>query len=445
MKKIFLVSAILFIFTSSAFAEFPAVKVYEKTAKNVVLIIAKSEDTSSMIGAGSIISGTGLVSTNAHVVVDKSTSKPYSKIRVYLKPDKVTGKFRKDLVHSHKAEIVAYDIDLDLAILKAEEIPSGTGTIELANPDEIKVGEEAVAIGHPEQGGLWTLTYGRISGEIEDQNSIKGKDVFQTDASVNRGNSGGPLLDKRGYMIGINSNMARLGAGDIPITGVNFAVKASVLKSWLQKQGITLAYGKADLYKEERVKPAGAELEMEKKSEQPEVPRAEPSVEKAEPVIEKPEPSVEKTEPSVEKAEPVAEKAEPSVEKTEPSVEKAEPVAEKAEPSVEKTEPSVEKAEPVVEKAEPSVEKAEAPVEKAKPVIRQAEPPVRKSHTVVEKAEPRAEQKDMKDGDGEKTPETEQTEKYQPHRKAYSYDSLLKAAEEDLEDMMEEMRGKIRR
>jgi len=395
MKKALLVSVILFIFTTSAYAEFPAVKVYEKTAKNVVLIIAKSEDTSSMIGAGSIISGSGLVSTNAHVVVDKATSKPYSKIRVYLKPDRVTGKFKKDLVHSHKAEIVAYDIDLDLAILKAEEIPSGTGTIELANPEEIRVGEEAVAIGHPEQGGLWTLTYGRISGEIEDQNSIKGKDVFQTDASVNRGNSGGPLLDKRGYMIGINSNMARLGAGDIPITGVNFAVKASVLKSWLQEQGITLAYGKADLYKEEQVKSAGAELEMEKKSEQPEAPKAEPAVEKAEPVLDKAEPVVENTAPAVEKTEPVVEKAEPAVEKTEPIIKKAETVTEKAVPA-------------------------------------------------VEQAGPQAEKKDMKAG-GEKKAETKPGEKYQPHHKAYSYDSLLKAAEEDLEDMMEEMRGKIRK
>jgi serine protease Do len=402
MKRFQMIFLMVILFQTSAFAEFPAVKVYEKTAKDVVLIIAKSEDTSSMIGAGSIISDAGLISTNAHVVFDKAASKPYSKIRVYLKPDRVTGKFRKDLVHSYKAEIVAYNIDLDLAILKAEDIPSGTGTIELANPDEIKIGEEAVAIGHPEQGGLWTLTYGRISGEIEDQNSIKGKDVFQTDASVNRGNSGGPLLDKRGYMIGINSNMARLGAGDVPITGVNFAVKASVLKKWLQDQGITVAYGKADLYGEDKVRPAGAELEMEKKSEQPEAPMAEPAIEKAEPVIEK------------------------------------------AEPAVEKPEAPAEKAEPVIEKAEPAAEKPEAPAQKVKPVMEKAEPSVEKAKP-VEKAEPLTEKKDVKARAEDKKTETKPGEEYQPHQKAYNYDALMKAVEEELEDMMEEMRGKIRR
>ncbi|MEW6601348.1 MAG: trypsin-like peptidase domain-containing protein [Nitrospirota bacterium] len=427
MKRTLLISAVLMFFSVSAFAEFPAVKVYEKTAKNVVLIIAKGEETSSMIGAGSIISGSGLISTNAHVVVDKATSKPYSKIRVYIKPEKVTGKFKKDLVNSHKAEVVAYDIELDLAILQAEEIPSGTGTIELANPDEIKVGEEAVAIGHPEQGGLWTLTYGRISGEIEDQNSIKGKDVFQTDASVNRGNSGGPLLDKRGYMIGINSNMARLGAGDVPITGVNFAVKASVLKSWLQQQGIALAYGKEDLYKEEKVNPAGAELEMEKKSGQPDAP------------------AVEKPAPPVEKAEPEMEKAEPAVEKTDPVVEKPAAPAEKAEPVMEKTEPAVEKTEPVVEKPAAPAEKAELMMEKAEPVVEKTAPPVKKAEPVIEKAGPVTEEKDIKGKADERKPEPRSGEKYQPYQKSYNYDDLMKAAEEELEDMMEEMRGKIRR
>jgi serine protease Do len=355
MKKALLIFTILITFYGLSFAEFPAVKVYEKTAKTVVLIIAKSEGTSSMIGAGSIISRSGLISTNAHVVIDKATSKPFSKIRVYLKPEKVTGKFRKDLVHRHKTKILAYDIDLDLAILKVDDIPVEAGVIKLANPDEIRIGEEAVAIGHPEQGGLWTLTYGRVSGEIEDQNSIKGKDVFQTDASVNRGNSGGPLLDKRGYMIGINSNMARLGAGDLPITGVNFAVKSSVLKKWLKGNDIMIAYGKVALYGENKVEKAGAELEMDKKPAKSDVQEEEPSVEKAEPTIEKVEPSIEENE----------------------------------------VEPK---------EAEKQVKKAEAEKQKITP-----------------------------------------RERYQPHHKSYDYNTLLKAVEKDLEDMMDQMRRKIRK
>ena len=120
----------------------------------------------------------------------------------------------------------------------------------MADPDEIKIGEEVIAIGHPEQGGLWSLTYGRISGSIENFSDIDGKDVFQTDTSLNRGNSGGPLLDQRGYMVAINSNIARLGSGGLPITGVNFAIKSSVVKKWLSKEGYTIAYGQKPLIEE---------------------------------------------------------------------------------------------------------------------------------------------------------------------------------------------------
>ncbi len=251
MKKSLLIFAILIFFGSSSFAwGFPAVEVYQKRSKAVVLIVTQKEGKGSMVGAGSIISPSGIIVTNAHVIVDKKNSRPGPDIRVYLKPDKVTGKLRRDLVNRYKARVMAFDIDLDLAILKIEDLPSNFRIIELANPEEIKIGEEVVAIGHPEQGGLWTLSYGRVSGEIENQKNIQGKDVYQTDASVNRGNSGGPLLDRRGYMVGINTNIARLGAGNLPITGVNFAVKSSVVKKWLGKQGLMMAYGKKPLHED---------------------------------------------------------------------------------------------------------------------------------------------------------------------------------------------------
>ncbi|KKM18210.1 hypothetical protein LCGC14_1668000, partial [marine sediment metagenome] len=64
----------------------------------------------------------------------------------------------------------------------------------------------------------------------------------------NRGNSGGPLLDRRGYMVGVNTNIARRGSGDLAITGVNFALKSSVVNNWLGQQGVRLAYGTKPLY-----------------------------------------------------------------------------------------------------------------------------------------------------------------------------------------------------
>jgi len=227
---------------------FPAVDVYQNTSPSVVLIVASSGGSSSLMGAGSIITSDGLVITNAHVVIDDSRRKPFKKISVYTRPEEITGDFRNDLKYRHKVKVIDYDRDLDLALLRVEGLGSGAGVISLADPREIMVGEEVVAIGHPEQGGLWSLTYGRISGQLANQGKVKGKNVYQTDTSVNRGNSGGPLLDKRGYMVGVNTNIARRGSGDLAITGVNFALKSSVVTRWLKsRQGLVLAYGSETL------------------------------------------------------------------------------------------------------------------------------------------------------------------------------------------------------
>lgn len=250
MKKIscVLALALAVMFAASAAMAFPAVDVYQKTAPSVVLILASSGGSDgSLIGAGSIISEDGLVITNAHVVINDNSGRPFSKISVFTKPEEVTGDFQADLKYRHKARVLAYDRELDLALVKVQDLRPGTGTISLANPRQIMVGEEVVAIGHPEQGGLWALTYGRISGQIAHQSKVKGKNVWQTDTSVNRGNSGGPLLDRRGYLVGVNTNIARRGSGDLAITGVNFSLKSSVVVAWMQKQGMTLAYGTAPL------------------------------------------------------------------------------------------------------------------------------------------------------------------------------------------------------
>ncbi|MEO0813402.1 MAG: trypsin-like peptidase domain-containing protein [Myxococcota bacterium] len=81
------------------------------------------------------------------------------------------------------------------------------------------------------------------SQRIANYSRVEGKDVFQTEASVNRGNSGGPLLDSQGNMVGINTMIARKGAGGIAITDVNFSLKSSVAVKWLAgAAGMGLAY-----------------------------------------------------------------------------------------------------------------------------------------------------------------------------------------------------------
>ena len=115
----------------------------------------------------------------------------------------------------------------------------------MGDPEVITIGSRVLAIGHPEQGGLWSLTTGVISAEWENFTNVPGKHVFQTETGLNRGNSGGPLIDENGQQIGVNTSMARKAKDGLAITSISFAVKSSVAKDWLAKQGVQVAYAKS--------------------------------------------------------------------------------------------------------------------------------------------------------------------------------------------------------
>lgn len=230
--------------TTAAWAAFSPKAVYKKAGPGVVLVLGADSSGRGSGGTGSIITREGKVITNAHVVIDTKTHKPYEQLFVFLKPNKITGDAKRDLVNRYRARVTAYSPakELDLALLEIENAPSNLTIIPFADPDKIEIGEEVVAIGHPEQGGRWTLTTGTISTMIANFSGVNGKNVFQTEASVNRGNSGGPLLDGDGRMVGINTMIARQGAGGVTITDVNFSLKSSVAVKWLAGRGLGLAY-----------------------------------------------------------------------------------------------------------------------------------------------------------------------------------------------------------
>ena len=217
--------------------------VYKQAGPAVTLILGSDDGRQGSSGTGSIITPEGKVITNAHVVLN-AQGQPYKIIYVYLKPPKLTGDNAKDLTNRFKGRVLAYSPpdQLDLALIQIDQAPANLPTITFTNPNNVEVGDEVVAIGHPEQGGLWTLTSGTVSTLIANFNGVKGKDVFQTEASVNRGNSGGPLLDDQAHMVGINTMIARQAADGLTITSVNFALKSSVAVNWLAGQGMGLAY-----------------------------------------------------------------------------------------------------------------------------------------------------------------------------------------------------------
>ena len=221
--------------------EFVPAEIYASTSPAVVLVEGNSQDGGG-IGTGSIIDPKGYVLTNAHVILDKKTKAPYPGLWIYLKPKRVTGNMKNDLVNRIKASAVAYDADLDLALLKITPSSFPLPVLSMGDPDEISIGTPVLAIGHPEHGGLWTLTTGVISAEWENFQRIDGKHVFQTETGLNRGNSGGPLIDGAGHQVGVNTAIARKSEDGLAITSISFSIKSSVAKDWVARQGIELAY-----------------------------------------------------------------------------------------------------------------------------------------------------------------------------------------------------------
>jgi serine protease Do len=220
-------------------------EIYKTFSKAVVLIFATDGSAQGSAGTGSIISKDGEVITNAHVVSKEGT--PYKKVFIYLKPDTLVGSMKDDLKQRFKATIVDLDPTLDLALLKMEEPPADLMTMAFGDPNSVEIGEPVVAIGHPETGGLWTLTTGAISAVVKDFQGVDGKDVFQTEASVNRGNSGGPLINAYGQMVGINTCISRRASDGLAITSINFSLKSSVPVEWMKRRKLmNLAYAKPE-------------------------------------------------------------------------------------------------------------------------------------------------------------------------------------------------------
>ena len=214
-------------------------EIYEQASPAVVMVMGHSGvGKTGSGGTGSIIQADGLVLTNAHVVIEERTGKPYQRLSVFLKPARVTGDSKIDLSRMMRAKVIAFSSPLDLALLKLEGVSRSLPVVTLSEASRVRIGDRVVAIGHPEQGGLWTLTTGVISAEIDNFNGVKGKNVFQTETGLNRGNSGGPLLDNEGHMVGVNTAIARVAPDGLPITSISFSLKSSVATKWLREQGV---------------------------------------------------------------------------------------------------------------------------------------------------------------------------------------------------------------
>ena len=174
-------------------------------------------------GSGFVYDRAGHVITNEHVV-DGATS--------------VTVRFSNG--SSFSARVVGADASTDLAVLKVDAPASLLRPLALADSSTLRVGDGVVAIGSP-FGLEETVTSGIVSAlhrEIDSPNGFAIQDAIQTDAALNHGNSGGPLLGLDGRVVGVNAQIRSESGGN---DGVGFAIPSSTVRSVV---GQILATGK---------------------------------------------------------------------------------------------------------------------------------------------------------------------------------------------------------
>ncbi len=192
-------------------------EIYERSAPGVVQINATSDSAASgqqALGSGFVIDKAGHIVTNYHVVEGA---------------DEVTVGFsNQDTV---KAEIVGTDPSTDIAVLRVETSASALRPLALGDSDKLVVGDEVVAIGNP-FGLDRTATSGIVSALqrlITAPNRFTIDHVIQTDAPINHGNSGGPLIDAYGKVIGVNTQIETGGVSSGNV-GIGFAVPSNTVK-----------------------------------------------------------------------------------------------------------------------------------------------------------------------------------------------------------------------
>lgn len=167
------------------------------------------------LGSGVIVTEDGYVLTNNHVI-DKT-----DKVTVTLS----TGK-------TYEAKVIGADVRTDLAVLKIDD--KGLPAVKMANSDQIKVGQWAIAIGNPFSKELsQTVTAGIVSGIARSSVGLDTDvDFLQTDAAINPGNSGGALVNMNGELLGINTAILSKSGG---YEGIGFAIPSNTARNVMEQ------------------------------------------------------------------------------------------------------------------------------------------------------------------------------------------------------------------
>lgn len=181
--------------------------------------------TSQAIGTGTgiVMTEDGYILTNAHVIYDSSDE--------YNAGEAVSVSVLFSDETEYDAKIYAYDVETDLAILKVDE--TGFTPAEFGDSSELRIGELVIAVGNPLGFELFGSVTSGIVSALDRKLSINDQSLslIQTDTAINQGNSGGPLLNSCGQVIGINSSKLSASYGMATIEGLGFAIPINEAKT----------------------------------------------------------------------------------------------------------------------------------------------------------------------------------------------------------------------
>jgi S1-C subfamily serine protease len=210
---------------------FDAEAVYRRDAPGVVTVFsvlaqsgaAPGEEGSEGVGSGFVVSGSGEIVTNAHVVTEGTGSSIRKAKEVYVA-------FADG--NEVSARIVGFDPNADVALLRIDPAGLRLRPLRLGSARDLRVGSPVAAIGSP-FGEPQSLSVGVVSALDRSIKSLTGFEIagaIQTDAAINRGNSGGPLVDLHGDVLGINSQIQTSSGGG---EGVGYAIPVDAVRHTL--------------------------------------------------------------------------------------------------------------------------------------------------------------------------------------------------------------------
>jgi len=197
-------------------------EIYQRLSGGVVMVLSRFRGTdvfgqsvsSEALGTGFVVDQEGYILTNAHVV-DEDGQRASSVTVVFNKSGSETRRV--------PGKLVGVDVGSDVAVIKVDPNGLGLKPLPLGDSDKVVVGETVVAIGNP-LGYDFSITAGIVSATGRSLQAPNGQTIpngIQTDAAINQGNSGGPLINAGGQVIGINEQIVSQSGGN---EGLGFAV-----------------------------------------------------------------------------------------------------------------------------------------------------------------------------------------------------------------------------